>query len=227
MARLFRLVHRAAYASRARLAMAVVALTFTAVSAAAQTTILAFGDSLTQGYGLPADQGFVAQMQAWLRDHGEDVQLINGGVSGDTTAGGAARIGWSLTDDVNAVIVELGGNDMLRGLPPEEARKNLGAILAQTRARDLPVLLVGLPVPGNFGARYQQDFAAIYPALAAAYGVMLYANFMEALHVEADRQIALRDLMQADGVHPNAAGVAKIVAAMGPSVQALLPTENR
>ncbi|HHB80461.1 MAG TPA: arylesterase, partial [Aliiroseovarius sp.] len=202
--------------------MAVFALMVTAASARAETVILAFGDSLTQGYGLSPDQGFVGQLQTWLSDAGGDVRLINGGVSGDTTAGGAARIAWSLTDEVNAVIVELGGNDMLRGLPPQEASENLRAILDQISARGLPVLLVGLPAPANFGAQYQHDFAAIYPALAEEYGVMLYPDFLQALHIEENRETVMRNLMQGDGIHQNAEGVARIVAAIGPEVQALV-----
>ncbi len=202
--------------------MAVLVLGVTATSLSAETVILAFGDSLTQGYGLAPDKGFVAQLQAWLTDAGEDVRLINAGVSGDTTAGGAARLGWSLTEDIDAVIVELGGNDMLRGLPPEEAKANLAAILSEITERGLPVLLVGLPAPGNFGPAYKADFETLYPALAEEYGVLLYPNFMAALTSQGDRDAALRSFMQGDGVHPNAAGVARIVAAMGPKMRELV-----
>ena len=202
--------------------MAVVAQLVTGASAADKTVLLAFGDSLTQGYGLSAEQGFVAQMQAWLGAQGEEVMVINGGVSGDTTAGGAARIAWSLSDEVDAVIVELGGNDMLQGLTPQEARANLSLILEEITGRGLPVLLVGLPAPGNFGATYKADFNALYPALAQQYGALYYPNFLAGLDADQDREAALRELMQPDGVHPNAAGVARIVAAMGPSVIELL-----
>ena len=209
--------------------MSVLSLIVTASSVMAQTTVLAFGDSLTQGYGLPQEQGFVAQMQTWLQGKGLDVELINGGVSGDTTAGGAARIGWSLTDEVDAVIVELGGNDMLQGLAPDAARANLASILDQIRARDLPVLLVGLPAPGNYGAAYKAGFEALYPALAEQYGALYYPNFMAGLSDgdDMDDPAKLRPLMQGDGVHPNAAGVARIVEAMGPEVLALIQAAAR
>ena len=209
--------------------MAVLSLIVTASSAAAQTNVLAFGDSLTQGYGLPAEQGFVPKMQAWLQGKGLDVVLINAGVSGDTTAGGAARIGWSLTGEVDAVIVELGGNDMLQGLAPEAARANLATILDQIRARGLPVLLVGLAAPGNYGADYKAEFEALYPALAEQYGALYYPNFMAGLNDGDDTAdpATLRPLMQGDGVHPNAAGVARIVEAMAPEVMALVQAAAR
>ncbi len=110
----------------------------------ARTTVVALGDSLTAGYGLPADQGFVPRLQAWLDDHGADVEVQNAGVSGDTTAGGLSRVDWALGDDADAVIVALGGNDFLRGIDPALVRENLQSILEKTSARDLPVLLVGI-----------------------------------------------------------------------------------
>ena len=128
-------------------------------AAAAEVRILAFGDSLTAGFGLPAEQGFVPQLQAWLRAHGApDATVINAGVSGDTTAGGLARLDWALGDDVDAVIVELGANDMLRGLDVGEMRRNLDAILTQIDARGLPVLLAGIPAPPNYGKEYRPVF---------------------------------------------------------------------
>lgn len=204
------------------LSIAVIAQLVTGASAADRTVVLAFGDSLTQGYGLSAEQGFVAQMQAWLQAQGVDIRLINGGVSGDTTAGGAARIAWSLSGEVDAVIVELGGNDMLQGLDPQQARANLAAILKEISARGLPVLLVGLPAPGNFGAEFQAGYRALYPALAGQYGALYYPDFLAGLGANQDRETALRQLMQSDGIHPNAAGVARIVEAMGPSVLELV-----
>ncbi len=202
--------------------MAVSALIVTAASVQAETVVLALGDSLTQGYGLPAEQGFVPQMERWLRAQGEEVRLINAGVSGDTTAGGAARIEWSLTEEVDAVIVELGGNDLLRGLAPEEARRNLAVILETVTGRNLPVLLVGLPVPGNFGTEYKADFEALFPELAEEYGALYYPSFLAGLSDTASDASELRALMQGDGVHPNAAGVARIVAVMGPKVVELI-----
>ena len=184
--------------------------------------LLAFGDSLTQGYGLEQSAGFVPVLEAWLRAAGEDVRVINGGVSGDTTAGGAARIAWNLTPDIDAVIVALGGNDLLRGLPPEAARENLSRILTEIRARGLPVLLVGLPAPLNYGADYKAAFDAIYRDLAREFSIPLYPDFMAPLSAMDDRQKVLSAFMQADATHPNAAGVRLIVEAMGPEVLKLL-----
>lgn len=201
----------------------VLALMLAALPAAADPLrIVAFGDSLTQGYGLPVNDGFVPQLQGWLRDQGADVTVLNAGVSGDTTAGGAARIGWTLTDDVGALIVALGGNDMLRGLPPEEVRRNLTEILQAAQARDLPVLLIGLPAPGNYGPDYKQAFDSVFPDLAAEFGTLHAENFLGALVALPDRDQAMKDLMQPDFTHPNAKGVALIVQDLGPHVLELI-----
>ncbi len=198
-------------------------LIFTIFPAFAEpVTLLALGDSLTAGYGLPPDQGLVPQLQGWLTAHGTDVAVINAGVSGDTTAGGLSRLDWSLTPDVDALLVTLGGNDMLRGLPPEEARSNLAAILAGAKAKGLPVLLVGMQAPGNYGADYKSAFDAIYPELAAEYGATLYPFFFQGLAAGKSDPAALQAFMQADAIHPNAEGVARIVADLGPAVQAFL-----
>lgn len=183
-------------------------------------TVLAFGDSLTQGYGLLAEDGFVPKLQDWLVAHGDEVTLINGGVSGDTTAGGAARVAWSLTPEVDAMIVALGGNDMLRGIAPEVARTNLTKILEAATARDLPVLLVGLPAPGNYGAQYKAAFDAIYPDLAEQFDVLYLQSFFTGLGEGQPSE--LQQFFQADGIHPNAEGVAQIVEGMGPIVQELI-----
>ena len=185
-------------------------------------TVLALGDSLTAGYGLPQEDGFVPQLQAWLAAQGEDAVVLNAGVSGDTTAGGVARLDWSLTPDVDAVIVTLGGNDLLRGLDPASSRANLDTILRTVTDRDLPVLLVGLSAPGNYGPEYKRDFDAIYPDLAAEYGTLLVPDFFAPLVAEGTDAASLATFMQPDGIHPSKAGVAKIVAALGPQVQALL-----
>ncbi len=184
--------------------------------------LLAFGDSLTQGYGLEQGTGFVPVLEAWLRAQGEEVRVVNGGVSGDTTAGGAARIAWNLTPDIDAVIVALGGNDLLRGLPPEAARENLGRILTAIRARHLPVLLVGLPAPLNYGTQYKAAFDAIYPDLAREFSIPLYPDFLAPLTAMGDRQQVLAQFMQPDATHPNAAGMRLIVEAMGPEILKLL-----
>lgn len=184
-------------------------------------TLVALGDSLTQGYGLPQADGFVPQLQAWLRAKGADVTVVNAGVSGDTTAGGAARVDWTLTPDVDAMIVNLGGNDLLRGIDPAASRANLDAILTAADARGLPVLLVALRAPGNYGPEFKAAFDAMYPELAAKHGTLLEADFF-ALLTGTDGRLAAADLMQADGIHPSAAGVAKIVDYVGPKVLELL-----
>jgi acyl-CoA thioesterase-1 len=198
------------------------ALLLAGTAAAEPVTVAALGDSLTQGYGVAPEDGFVPQLQGWLRDRGADAVLINAGVSGDTTAGGLARIGWTLTPEVDALIVALGGNDVLRGLPPEAARANLDGILAAAAARDLPVLLVGITAPANFGPDYKTAFEAIYPDLAAQYGALHVQSFLAPIEAAADRGAARRAYMQPDGLHPNAQGVALIVAKMGPAVLALI-----
>lgn len=189
-----------------------------APSWADEVVIAALGDSLTQGYGLPAEQGFVPQLEAWLQARGHEVRLINAGVSGDTTAGGLARIGWTLTPDVQALIVTLGGNDLLRGLPPEAARANLAGILEAAAGAGIEVLLIGMEAPLNYGPDYKAAFDAIYPDLAADYGSLYVESFLAPVVAAPD----LRAVIQADGIHPNADGVALIVEALGPAVEALV-----
>ncbi len=187
---------------------------------AGPVTVLALGDSLTQGYGLVQDQGFVPQMQKWLEDQGIEARLVNGGVSGDTTAGGAARVEWSLTEEVGAMIVTLGGNDLLRGIDPAVSRENLEKILQVAKARDIEVLLVGMSAPGNYGAAYKADFDAIYPDLAQSYDTLYAANFFAGLGEGTPAE--LRAYFQPDGIHPNAEGVGRIVEALGPRVVDLI-----
>jgi acyl-CoA thioesterase-1 len=191
---------------------------------AQDVTVAALGDSLTQGYGLAQGDGFVPQLQGWLAAKGSGAQVLNAGVSGDTTAGGLSRLDWTLSDDVDALIVALGGNDLLRGLPPEASRANLDAILRDARGRGLPVLLIGVTAPGNYGPEYKAQFDAIYPDLAREHGALLVPSFLAPIEAarDADGDAALRDLMQADGIHPNARGVARIVEAIGPSVADLV-----
>jgi acyl-CoA thioesterase-1 len=192
--------------------------------AAAEVTIAALGDSLTQGYGLMQEEGFTVQLQDWLTARGHDVQVLNAGVSGDTTAGGLARVGWTLTPEVDAMIVALGGNDLLRAIPPEASRANLEGILQAARDAGVPVLLIGLTAPGNYGPEYQQAFDAMYPELADAYGALHVGSFLGALSsaAAADPQGAMAAYMQPDGIHPNAQGVALIVEALGPEVERLI-----
>lgn len=191
---------------------------------AEDVVIAALGDSLTQGYGLPAEQGFVPQLQAWLDAQGAEVRLINAGVSGDTTAGGLSRVAWTLTPEVDGMIVALGGNDLLRGLGPEQARSNIDGILQAAEAAAVEVLLIGMQAPGNFGPAYKSQFDAIYPELAKEYGSGFLESFFAGMSEVGDitNPLSLQAYFQADGVHPNAEGVALIVAQVGPKVLALI-----
>ncbi len=182
--------------------------------------MVALGDSLTAGYGLAEGEGFVPQLQAWLDAQGTPAKVVNAGVSGDTSAGGLSRLDWSLTPETDALIVTLGGNDMLRGLDPAMTRANLDQILSKAGERGLKVLLIGLPGPANFGPDWKKQFDAIFPDLAAKHGVLLEPSFLAGLG--AADPAAVQALMQADHIHPNAEGVKRIVAQIGPRVQELL-----
>lgn len=193
---------------------------------AEEVVIAALGDSLTQGYGLPAEEGFVPQLQAWLDAEGVEAKIVNAGVSGDTTAGGRARVDWTLTPEVDAMIVTLGGNDMLRGLDPAQARGNIDDILAAAKRAEVEVLLVGMSAPGNYGAGYKADFEALYPDLAEAHGTQFYPDFFTGLLAEekgaaSARSETVQRYFQGDGIHPNAEGVALIVEDIGPAVAEL------
>ena len=189
----------------------------------AQTmTLAALGDSLTQGYGLPPEDGFVPQLQAWLTGQGADVSVLNAGVSGDTTAGGLARVGWTLTPDVDAMIVALGGNDFLRGIDPENSKSNLRGILEAAREAGVEVLLVGITSSNNYGPDYKAAFDGMYLDLATEFGVALHPNFFSGLLDLGEEREALMRFMQGDGIHPNAEGVSLIVEGLGPDVLALL-----
>jgi acyl-CoA thioesterase-1 len=176
---------------------------------------VAFGDSLTAGYGLPAGDAFPAQLQRALAAKGITVTVVNAGVSGDTSTGGLARLDWSVPDGTDAVILELGANDALRGLNPAITRKALDAILHRLTERKIPVLLCGMIAPPNLGAEYGQAFNAIYPELATTDGAILYPFFLTG--VAADPK-----LNQPDGIHPTAAGVAVIVTHIIPQVEKLI-----
>jgi acyl-CoA thioesterase-1 len=190
--------------------------------AMAEVRLLAFGDSLTQGYGLPEAQGFVPMLNAWLQDNGApDVVVVNAGVSGDTSAGGLQRIDWSLTDDIDGVILELGANDMLRGIDTRVTQANLDGILAAITAKRLPVILAGIPAPPNWGEDYRKAFKAMYRNLATEHGAIYYNSFLAGLgQGRSIREIM--QLMQPDGLHPNAAGVEAIVDDIGPVVLELV-----
>ena len=177
--------------------------------------IVAFGDSLTAGLGLPQDQAFPAQLEAALKARGTEATVVNAGVSGDTAAAGLARLDWSLPDNASAVIIELGANDALQGVPPEGTKQALAKIIETVQARRLPILLAGMEAPPNMGKDYADQFRAIYVDLAERYHVLLYAFFLEGA--------ALNDGMtQGDGLHPNAKGVAAIVENILPKVEELL-----
>ncbi len=207
---------------RNKLISALIVLFLASAPVSAQpVTIAAFGDSLTAGYGLPAEEGFAPQLEGWLRAQGLDVTVLNAGVSGETTAGGLARIDWALTPDVDGIIVELGANDLLRGLPPEAARENLTGIMEVIAKRGLPALLAGMPAPQNYGAEYKAAFDGIYVDLAARYDAIYYRNFLQGIG-EAGDLADIQALMQADGLHPNKEGVARVVAHIGPLVVELV-----
>ncbi|MEM9436049.1 MAG: arylesterase [Pseudomonadota bacterium] len=196
---------------------------FAAAPLVAETvTIAALGDSLTQGFGLPEAEGFVPQMARWLEAEGAEVTLINAGVSGDTTQGGLSRVGWTLTPEVDAMIVALGGNDLLRGIDPALSRANIEGILQAAADAGVEVMLVGMQAPGNYGPEYKADFDALYPELAEAYGAVFYDSFFAAFEGQGDVPSELGEFIQPDGIHPSAKGVEAIVADMGPSVLALI-----
>ncbi|WP_370399081.1 arylesterase [Sulfitobacter sp. JB4-11] len=205
-------------------ALSVILALLAGVAQADEVVIAALGDSLTQGYGLPAEQGFVPQLQGWLDAQGANVRLINAGVSGDTTAGGLARVGWTLTPEVDGMIVALGGNDLLRGLDPAQARGNIEGILQASDRAEVEVLLIGMEAPGNYGPDYKAQFDALYPELAEAYGAGFLETFFAGLVADGEDMdpAALRAWFQPDGIHPNAEGVARIVARVGPEVLALV-----
>lgn len=177
--------------------------------------IVALGDSLTAGLGLPVDQAFPAKLTQALHAKGIAVRVVNAGVSGDTAAGGLERLSWSVPKGTDAVILELGANDMLRGIDPAVTKAALDKILAALAARHIPVLLAGMQAARNMGAVYGKAFDAIYPALASTHGVVFYPFFLAGVAADAK-------LNQADGMHPNAAGVDAIVQRMLPSVQELI-----
>lgn len=178
-------------------------------------TLLALGDSLTAGLGLEASQAFPAQLEKALQAKGHDVVVINAGVSGDTALQGAERLDWVLTDEVDAVLVELGANDALRGLPVAQAEAALDQILSKLAVKKLPTLLLGMKAPPNLGPDYVREFDGVYTRLAQKHGVALYGFFLEGV-------AANTALNQADGIHPTAEGVAVIVAKLLPEVEKLL-----
>jgi acyl-CoA thioesterase I len=177
--------------------------------------MVVLGDSLSAGLGLPASAAFPARLQKALKSKGIEVDMINAGVSGDTSSGGRDRLDWSVPDGTQAVILELGANDALRGVDPKVTRAALTEILTRLKARGVAVLLCGMVAPPNYGSDYAARFNAIYPDLAKSFGVPLYPFFLEGVATEAK-------LNQADGMHPTAEGVDMIVRNILPTVQAFL-----
>ena len=194
----------------------VFSMTFAPLSSIAETPVLmVLGDSLVAGHGLPQGKTFPDTLGKTLKNNGIDVKMINAGVSGDTTAGGRARLDWSLADDPDAVIIVLGGNDLLRGLEPSTSYANLDNIIKRLKANDISVLLAGMRAPRNLGSEYANEFDAIYRKLVENHDILFYPFFLDG--------VALRtDLNQSDGMHPNQAGVKIITEKILPYVKALL-----
>ncbi|MBN9673416.1 arylesterase [Labrenzia aggregata] len=186
--------------------------------AAGQTAdlkLVVLGDSLSAGYRLGPDEGFPEQLQKALGEKGHSVEVVNAGVSGDTTTGGLARLDWSVGEDTDAVIVELGANDALRGISPEISRQNIEEIVRRLRERGIEVLLAGMLAPRNLGPEYAEIFDPIYSEVAKTHGALLYPFFLEGVALDPDLNLS-------DGMHPNAQGVAVIVERILPKVEELL-----
>jgi acyl-CoA thioesterase I len=182
---------------------------------AREPVIVAFGDSLTAGLGLPENDAFPAQLEKALRARGQEVKVVNAGVSGDTAAAGLARLDWAMPDDASAVIIELGANDALQGLDPAATKATLEKIITDLKARGLSILLAGMEAPRNLGKDYVDRFRAIYEDLAKRYDLVFYPFFLDGVVLD-DKY------MQNDGLHPNAEGVARIVDGILPKVEELL-----
>ncbi|MFL2812641.1 MAG: arylesterase [Paracoccaceae bacterium] len=176
--------------------------------------LIIIGDSLIQGYGLPKDKGFVNQLQEKLLEVKNNIFLINGGVSGDTTAGGLSRIEWSITDDINAVAISLGANDMLRGIPPKFSKENLTKIIMKIKENNLPILLIGIKSIENYGTKYKNEFDIMFSDLAHEFELFFYPDLMAPIY---NKEKDLSLYLQEDMKHPNEKGVEIIV-------QGILPT---
>lgn len=184
-------------------------------AAAGAPVIVAFGDSLIAGFGLPQNEAFPAQLENALKARGQEVTVVNAGVSGDTAAAGLARLDWALPDDASAVIIELGANDALQGLDPAATRATLEKMITDIKARGLPILLAGMEAPRNMGEQYVNQFRALYEDLAKRYDLVFYPFFLDG--------VALDDkYLLGDGLHPNAQGVARIVEGILPKIEELL-----
>ncbi|WP_431320695.1 arylesterase [Rhizobium sp. YTU87027] len=199
------------------IAVIVASLTFAVAASARTISLVGFGDSLMAGYQLPPGDGFPEKLQAALRAKGVDISIANAGVSGDTTTGGLARIDWSVPDGTDGVILELGANDALRGIPPEESEKNLEQMIARLKERGIAVLLVGMLAPPNMGDDYAARFNPIYQKLAQKHSVALYPFFLDGVALEAALKLE-------DGMHPNSKGVDVMVEKMEPAITQFLGT---
>lgn len=201
--------------------MAIVNLCLAAVTGAAHAgdeapiRMVAFGDSLTAGYMLAPSEAFPVQLAEALKAKGVAVEIANAGVSGDTTAAGLERFDWAIPEGTEAVVLELGANDALRGIDPDETRKNLDAILAKLGERKIAVLLAGMAAPKNWGREYEAKFSTIYTDLSAKHGALLYPFFLEGVALDAKLNLQ-------DGLHPTAAGVGVIVQGILPKVEELI-----
>ena len=180
-----------------------------------ETVIVALGDSLTAGLGLLQSESFPAKLEATLKAQGRNVTVVNAGVSGDTVSAALDRLAWALPPNTSAVIVELGGNDGLKGLPPAQIEASLAKIIERVKAKGLPVLIAGMESPRNMGKDYVDQFHGIYRDLAERYGALLYPFFLDGVALDPG-------LMQEDGIHPNAKGVDRIVQGILPKVDELL-----
>ena len=199
------------------IAVIAAALLFSTVANARTIALVGFGDSLMAGYQLPPGDGFPEKMQAALKAKGVDVTVANAGVSGDTTSGGLARIDWSVPDGTDGVILELGANDALRGIAPEQSEKNLDEMLARLKERGIAVLLVGMMAPPNMGGDYAARFNPIYEKLAKKHGVALYPFFLDGVVLDAGLKLE-------DGMHPNSKGVDVMVQKMEPAITQFIGT---
>jgi len=197
------------------ISLAITALLSAGSAFAEPIKLVGFGDSLMAGYQLPASDAFPVKLEAALKAKGYDVEIANAGVSGDTSSGGLARLDWSVPDGTRGVILELGANDALRGIAPEETEKNLDAMLTRLKERGIAVLLAGMLAPPNMGTDYEKRFNGIYQRMAEKHGVALYPFFLDGVAAQADLQID-------DGMHPNPAGVDVMVAKILPTAEAFL-----
>jgi acyl-CoA thioesterase I len=196
--------------------MAVVCLGFSSAGAQDRAiNLVGFGDSLMAGYQLAPNESYTAQLEAALKAKGQNVTITNAGVSGDTTSGGLSRIDWSVPDGTDGVILELGANDALRGIAPEQSEKNLNSMLSRLKERQIPVLLVGILAPPNMGGDYAEKFNPIYERLSKKYSAPLYPFFLDGV-------ATVKGMQLEDGMHPNAKGVAVMVERSLPLVEAFL-----